>query len=160
MRVIKLALISFLVFFAIITAISLLIPRHIRISKAINISAGADSIFYLITNQDQWRYWHPAFQQHDMDALLQQNKTTITPVVKTDTLVMLNWQQQGKHPVVNGWELHRFAATDSVTLQWYMDFHLKWYPWQKFSSLFYEKTYGSMMQQGLQNIKNRVQPKT
>ncbi|HVE60520.1 MAG TPA: hypothetical protein VNA26_01785 [Chitinophagaceae bacterium] len=34
-----------------------------------------------------------------------------------------------------------------------MDFHLKWYPWQKFSSLLYEERYGTMMQNGLTNLK-------
>jgi hypothetical protein len=35
-----------------------------------------------------------------------------------------------------------------------MDFHLKWYPWKKFSSLFFENTYGVMMQEGLENMRN------
>lgn len=34
-----------------------------------------------------------------------------------------------------------------------MDFHLSWYPWQKFGSLLYESTYGAMMEKGLTNIK-------
>jgi hypothetical protein len=35
-----------------------------------------------------------------------------------------------------------------------MDFQLGWYPWQKFSSLFYENTYGNMMQDGLARLKS------
>jgi hypothetical protein len=37
-----------------------------------------------------------------------------------------------------------------------MDFRLSWYPWEKFSSLFYEKTYGTMMETGLLNFKKRL----
>jgi hypothetical protein len=40
-----------------------------------------------------------------------------------------------------------------------MDFKLPWYPWQKFGSLFYENTYGQMMQNGLANSKNRLKNK-
>jgi hypothetical protein len=157
MRLIKLALISFVIFFGIITAMSLLIPSHIRISKAINMHAPKDSIFSLVANQKQWPRWHPAFQQGHMPELLQQNKITITPLQTTDTLVTMQWQQEGRRPVINGWQLHEFASTDSLTMQWYMDFNLPWYPWEKFGSLFYEKTYGVMMEKGLSNLKQTVQ---
>src|SRR6476646_8572030 len=158
MRLIKLAFISFLVFFGIITAMSLLIPAHIRISKAINISA-SDSVFYLINDSHQWPRWHPAFQGREATTVLQQSNIIITPLIKTDTLISESWQQAGKPPVLNSWELHRFGTADSVALQWYMDFELKWYPWQKFGSLLYEKTYGTMMEQGLQNIKHIAEQK-
>jgi hypothetical protein len=38
-----------------------------------------------------------------------------------------------------------------------MDFRLRWYPWQKFGSLLYEDTYGTMMQQGLQKLKTSAE---
>jgi hypothetical protein len=38
-----------------------------------------------------------------------------------------------------------------------MDFRLSWYPWEKFSSLFYEKTYGAMMERGLNDLKKRLE---
>jgi len=157
MRLIKLALLSFIILFALVTAMSLLIPSNIRISRAINISRNTDHILYPITNPDKWPQWHPAFQLQNAAALLKEHKISIRPVLKTDSLVTVNWEQAGKIPVVNGWQVHRFATTDSVTLQWFMDFRLKWYPWQKFRSLFYEKTYGTMMERGLQNIKTIVQ---
>lgn len=152
MRLIKLALLSLLFFFGILTAMSLLIPAHVRISRAVNISSRADSLFYWINNREQWPRWHPAFQGQSA-ALLQQHRIRITPVLQTDTLITMRWEQAGKPPVLNSWQLHRFSTADSATLQWYMDFRLQWYPWQKFSSLFYEKTYGAFMEQGLQNIK-------
>ncbi len=156
MRLIKLALISFVVLFTIVTAMSLLIPSHIRISKAVNVLADRDSIFSLIADQEQWPRWHPAFQRGSMPQLLQENKITITPLETSDTLVTMRWQQEGRRPVINGWQLHEFASTDSLTLQWYMDFNLPWYPWEKFGSLFYEKTYGVMMERGLFNLKEAV----
>lgn len=157
MQVLKLAFLSLIAFFLLITAMSLLIPSQIRISKAVNITGNTDSVFYLINNQDQWRHWHPAFQLQHIDSLLRKNKISLTPVVKTDSLVVINWQQGGKAPVLNSWQVHHFAPSPTVTLQWYMDFRLRWYPWEKFSSLFYEKTYGVMMEQGLSQIKTIVE---
>jgi hypothetical protein len=153
MRLIKLFLLSLLFFFILLTAMSLLVPGHIRLSKAINIGQPADSIFHLIRNRDEWKQWHPAFSMAGADSLLAIHGVRIVPVRQTDTLIQVQWQQRGKNPVLNSWQLHRFPASDSITVQWYMDFRLQWYPWQKFSSLFYENTYGNMMEQGLKNIK-------
>jgi hypothetical protein len=66
--------------------------------------------------------------------------------------VIFQLQQPHKKPVINGWKIYH-TAPDSLTLQWYMDFHLRWYPWEKLGSLFYENTYGVMMEQGLTNLK-------
>jgi len=158
MRILKLAFISFLVFFGIITVMSLAIPSHIRISKAINVKSESNDIFPLITNQQAWPQWHPAFKGGNIDSLLSQNKITLTPLLHNDTLITVQWQQQGNRPVINGWHLHEFSGADSATLQWYMDFDLPWYPWHKFGSLFYEKTYGVMMEEGLSNLKAVTQP--
>jgi hypothetical protein len=56
-------------------------------------------------------------------------------------------------PVLNGFKFIKHAQGDSVTLQWFMDFRLRWYPWEKFRSLFYENIYGVQMEQGLGNLK-------
>lgn len=155
MRLIKLAFISFILLFGLVTAISLLIPSRIRLSKAVNVKAERDSLFALIRNPAQWPRWHPAFQQADTGAL-RRHGITLQPLQLSDTLVTMEWRQAGRRPVVNGWVLHQFAEHDSLTLQWYMDFRLPWYPWRKFGSLFYEDTYGVMMEQGLQNLKTAV----
>lgn len=157
MRLIKFAFISLLVFILIITALSLLIPSHIRISKAITISSGSDSVLQLIGDTAQWPRWHPMFQSREANTWLRDHNIELTPLAKTGSLVVVQWQQPGKNLIVNGWQLHRFGTADSMALQWYMDFRLRWYPWQKFGSLLYEGTYGRMMEQGLQNIKVLLQ---
>jgi hypothetical protein len=107
----------------------------------------------MIRDTAQWHQWHPGFQTLGVGATLSANKLSLTPIALSDTLVVMDLQQKGKHPVRNSWQLYSYASADSVTVQWYMDFTLKWYPWQKFSSLFYEGTYGQMMQKGLDNLK-------
>jgi hypothetical protein len=37
-----------------------------------------------------------------------------------------------------------------------MDFQLGWYPWQKFSTFFFESTYGALMEKGLANLKKEL----
>ena len=156
MRLIKLVVASAAVFFSLITAMSLLVPSRVRLSRATNM-ATADSALFLVATHSQWPRWHPALQISNEEGLPQQRSFTRNTIETNDSTVRVEWIQPGKAPVLNGWKLYRFAASDSVTLQWYMDFRLRWYPWEKFSSLFYEKTYVTMMEQGLQNIKQIVQ---
>lgn len=155
MRLIKLALISIVFLFIVVTAISLFIPSHIRISKAINISAQKDSVFALIDDTSKWKRWHPAFIAGDSTRKFA--AIHITHKIEGDSEIVMYLQQQGKPEVINGWKIYQNNPADSLTLQWYMDFHLKWYPWQKFGSMLYENTYGTMMEQGLTNIKSLVQ---
>ena len=64
---------------------------------------------------------------------------------------------KGKKPVINGWKFIKNSGSDSATLQWYIDFNLRWYPWEKFASLLFEKSYGVQMELGLSNIKKIVE---
>jgi hypothetical protein len=150
-RLIKLALISIFLLFIVITAISLLIPSHIRISKAININSRKDSIFVLVSDTARWKEWHPAFMPTDSAQPFL--PIHIVQKSESDSEIIMRLQQSNKPVVTSGWKIYQYPHVDSLTLQWYMDFQLKWYPWQKFGSLLYEKTYGTMMEQGLQNIK-------
>jgi hypothetical protein len=151
-RLIKLAIISFVLLFIVATAVSLMIPSRVRISKAINIYGQKDSILALISDQSRWPQWHPAFMPDPVVRKIPAIKVSV--LNRTDSSVTMQLQQGDKKPIINGWTLYRYASSDSLTLQWYMDFHLHWYPWEKFSSMLYESVYGTMMEKGLQNIKN------
>lgn len=155
MRLIKLAFLSIVFLFVVVTAISLLIPSHIRISKAINIYGAKDSVFDLIKDTTKWKEWHPAFIPNDSARKFP--AINILQKSESDSEIVMHLQQVNKPEVITGWKIYQHAITDSLTLQWYMDFHLKWYPWKKFGSLFYENTYGIMMEKGLENIKARIQ---
>jgi hypothetical protein len=152
--IIKLGLISIFFLFLATVAISLLIPSHVRISKAINIHADKDSVLSLIANRKNWALWHPAFIHDESRKSFDEIRNTIR--VQNDSVIIMELNQGNKKPVINGWQVYH-ASPDSLTLQWYMDFNQGWLPWQKFGSLFYENTYGVLMEQGLTNIKKIVQ---
>lgn len=152
MRIIKLGIISAIVFFCIITAFSLFIPSHVRISRATNIKNEKDSVLRLIKDSTRWKEWNPAFSSSNNQTVIDSKFITLT-----DSLVIAELRQGNKKPVINGWQIYSVPQADSLTLQWYMDFHLKWYPWKKFESLFFDNVYGSMMEQGLINMKSKIQ---
>ena len=59
--------------------------------------------------------------------------------------------------VKTGWQIAPSLGNNRVTVQWYMDFHLRWYPWEKFSSFMFERVYGPQLQQGLDNLKSSLE---
>ncbi|MBA2330875.1 MAG: hypothetical protein H0V91_14800 [Flavisolibacter sp.] len=158
MRLLRFIIISILLLFTLITLFGLLIPSTVRISKAIDIDAETNEIFSLIRDTAQWKHWHPAFQKTETHSALQEG-LIINEVVATDSLVQMELSKQEKNKLLNGWQIHTHPNSEVKTLQWYMDFHLRWYPWERFGSLFYENTYGIMMEQGLQNINNLLSSK-
>lgn len=151
MRIIKLGLLSFFFLFLLIMLISLLFPSQVRLSRATNLSNERERIFALLKKDTAW---HPAYKDTASAAAFRRMNKQM--VEQTDSTYILSLQQEGRRPVVSGWRLYGTPAADSLTLQWYMDFDLGWYPWQKFSSLFYESTYGTMMEKGLANLKDSL----
>jgi hypothetical protein len=59
--------------------------------------------------------------------------------------------------IPTGWQIVPAIDSNSVTVQWYIDFHLHWYPWEKFTSFMFEKVYNPQLKQGLDNLKAFVE---
>ncbi len=157
MRIIKLAILSFVFLFIILTGITFLIPSDIRLSKVVSVQAPKDSIFSLIKNKDQWPKWHPSFNSNNPSSIQKLKEVKTTIVSENDSLLTMQWQVGDTKPVNNGWQLHKMGEDNDYTLQWFINFHSGWYPWEKLKTLFYENNYGKMMEQGLKNIKQQVQ---
>ena len=69
MRLIKLALISFVMLFLVVTALSSLLPSEVRISRAINLPPDGDTVLNLVAERERWKEWHPAFINRDPDSI-------------------------------------------------------------------------------------------
>ena len=63
MKYVRLLLISFVLLFGVVTAISLFIPSRVRISKAININAAPAAVDSVIGDMRQWPRWNPFFSE-------------------------------------------------------------------------------------------------
>ena len=165
MRVIKLAILSFIFLFLLVLIISLFIPAHIRISKATNISNDDQIAYeYYVARLTKWKEWHPALKtvsENEFQILNDSNisvrGTTIRITERKKDELVTEMKTESGRPVLSGFKHIRHSQNDSATLQWYMDFKLRWYPWEKFRSLFYENIYGVQMEQGLSNLKELSQ---
>ena len=169
MKIIRLLILSFIILFLIITAISLLIPSHIRISRAANVHASADKIWLRVDDMHSWKEWNPFFSNVPAGEIHFSDTSRGNPASMhiAGTIIQLKekkpderifvMETKGKKLVINGWKYIGNPVGDSSTLQWYIDFNLRWYPWEKFASLLFEKTYGVRIEEGLRNIKKTVE---
>ena len=162
MQLIKLAIISFVVFFLLITGISLFFPSHVRISRAADIAAPVDSVHTRISQPLYWKSWYPGadtLSLYEADGVIKGIRMPGNQVLMitgfNDSTVTAANSTSDKERATMGWNLIRNNG-GSVTVQWYMDFKLRWYPWEKFSSLLLEKRYGPVMEQGLAKLKTTV----
>jgi hypothetical protein len=161
LRIIKLGIISLIVFSLLITGISLFFPSHVRISKAIDIETSRDSLLAQVKDLSNWKNWYPGADTMQLrekngvvDGLLVDSAMgLVTLAAVSDTAIHALTSGPKVRDVKSGWNFYEGSRPNTVTVQWYMDFHLRWYPWEKFSSLLLEKRYGPVMEKGLDKLK-------
>ena len=162
MRFVKLGLISVIGLFVVILAISLLIPGHIRVSRAVNIEAPKDSIHDRLSDLRHWKQWNGltngatvANQQYSANTFTSDELTVKLLEARADSITT-EWQQKEGRTISSGFNLHTVDNTNVV--QWYFDFQLKWYPWEKFGSIIFDKQLGPPMEQSLAELKKLLEP--
>ena len=163
-RILKLALLSFFILLLLITVISFFFPSYIRISRTINVKSSTDSVFQYVDDLEKWTEWNPAFmklkpgQIEWLDSV--DGRKTKMKVEKTFITLKQPHQDEvvaqienSKRKIICGWKTFTYTISDSITILSYMDLQARWYPWEKFSILVFEKVYGLQMEQGLKNLK-------
>ncbi len=163
-KYLRFLLLSIALLFAAVMAVSLLIPSRVRISKAINVKTTMDKVEKQVGDMQRWKDWNPFFTKvadkivykdaiDSVPQVMEINGTTILWQQKKSDEYIAAMQRPGKKAVLNGWKSIEHAGTDSLTVQWYMDFQLNWYPWEKLGSILYERIYAANMELGLTNLK-------
>lgn len=158
MRVIKLGLISLVFFSIFLTLLSFLFPSRIRISKAIDIYAAKGDLEDYLRKPHTWYAGADSSAVFGTERKIAIQRTVDGTSIQPDTLPSAIIVEEALYPDSKrkgmGWNIIPHPGTPGmVTVQWYMDFKLKWYPWEKFSGLLLEKRYGPVMEKGLENLK-------
>jgi len=165
MRILKLIIISIVSLLLIITIISLFIPSNIRIARAVHINSSKETVMEQLTNPIKWKNWYP-----DADSakffyaggtikglVLDEEKDRFLTISKIKNDEVVAQYHLPNKKIITGWQVTPSLDTNSVTVQWYMDFHLHWYPWEKFSSFVFERVYNPQLEKGLNNLKNLLE---
>jgi hypothetical protein len=162
MRLLKLGLISLIVIAVIVYLLSLLIPSHVRISRAVNIATVRDSVLGSLSDMRQWKKWNEMTNNSALTDRRYSEQTFSSAElsvqiqsVSADS-VITSWKYKNSVPVHSGFNLVQ-SLTDTTVVQWYFDFHLKWYPWEKFGSIIFDQQLGPGMEKSLVQLKSTVE---
>jgi len=170
MRLIRLGLISFLLFFLVLLGLSLLFPSHQRVSRAINIAAPREKVYAAVSDLRAWDSWNRFVSNTPLTGRsISSPSSGKGAAIRSDQLIVtileagqnaagmdsvtIGWDQShGKH-FTGGFHLLQLYP-DSLTVQWWFDFHFRWYPWEKFGSLVYDQKLGPVMEESLAGLKH------
>ena len=146
MRVIKLGLISVLVFFVLFTLGGLLLPAHNVVSRAVNIKAKPASILPFMQDKKQWYLW---MEGMDSTTINKRQQVQVTSV--SDSLIVANWKTAEANYTTKFRLI--YSAGQSVTIvQWQFEQDVAWYPWERLSSLMNDKILGTLMEKNLAKL--------
>ncbi len=157
MRLIRLIIISIVVLFLILLGISRFIPSHIRISRAVDINASKEKVFAAINDLKTWDKWNQFTETSSLTnkiysdpsfgyaALMKSDQLSIVITDSKPDSIKTDWSQLNGKNFSGGFILLE-GKPGNVAVQYYYDFYFKWYPWEKFSALIYDKQIGSLME--------------
>lgn len=168
MRYIRLLLISVIVLFGMLTGLSMLFPANMRVSRAINIASPRQKVYAMVNDLRTWDNWNEFVRStpltgktfsnpsSGMGAEFSSDQLRITLLQSSADSVKMDWRQAGGKRFAGGFNFLQLSA-DSLTVQWYFDFHFRWYPWEKMGSLVYDKKLGPVMEESLAGLKRQVE---
>jgi hypothetical protein len=176
MRLIKMFLFVLLGLFAVITIIGLFIPSSVKISRGIIVSADSSKVYKELSDVKNWNKWLPWITA-DSGAIVQLSSVTDQPgsyfrwkgvklnsagtmtiqsIKPTEILVLHDLKDMNK--AEGGFRIRSTGANNNVTeVLWYMEYKLKWYPWERFFGIFTDRIIGSAFDKGLEQFKNYIE---
>jgi Polyketide cyclase / dehydrase and lipid transport len=163
-RIIKFAGLSLLTLFVVLTGLSLLFPANVRVSRVINVAAPRQKVYDAVSDFHAWGHWNDFVRASPLTnikysspsygpgATLHSDQLLITMKEADSNGVLLNWNLTGGKTFVGAFQLLSQNA-DSITVQWWFDFHFRWYPWEKLGVFVYDRKLGPVMEESLKGLK-------
>lgn len=158
MKLLKLLLISLLVLATLITAISLLFPSKVVVSRAIEVTAPGSDIAYYVSDLNHWNAWMTEWKENKVtikDSTAYISTQTIQLIQATDSAAQFKWTASGQAPydVLIEWvPLNK----GNYVIHWSFTQNVHWYPWEKFQTLLNEKLLGYKMELELAKLKEAI----
>ena len=176
MRLIKMFLFVLLGLFAVITIIGLLIPSSVKISRGIIVTADSSKVYAELSDVKNWNKWLPWITA-DSGAVVQLSAVTNQPgsyfrwkgmkVNSAGTItiqamnpgeILLLHELKDMNKAEGGFRIRSTGKNNDVTeVLWYMEYKLKWYPWERFFGIFTDRIIGSAFDKGLEQFKNYIE---
>ena len=169
MRFLKLAVISFIILFAVITVIGLMFPSTVSVSRAIEVSTPKDTIYKYLNDIKYWKLWMEGADTNTITfesaktagtgavAKIGTGEVTITHTTP-DSIYAL-WKSAEGNIQNSAFTIIQHLHDSGFTVQWYFQQKLNWYPWERFASLGNDKILGPVMEQSFDRLKKILETK-
>jgi hypothetical protein len=162
----KLIIASIIVLSLVILFLFALFPSDISVTRVVQIGAPVTDVRKKITDLRLWKSWnefviHPAGGKITDTSNDQNLDSTFINIAGAELrLVGVNgdsvntiWQR-GDDSFKGHFYLKETGGQTIV--EWTLQFHIKWYPWDKLASMFYDKQLGPVMEKSLLNLKEAL----
>ncbi len=162
----KLIIASLIVFSLVILFLFALFPADISVTRVIGIRSPKDTVQKKIADLRNWKNWNSLLifstdslkkngsgDIADSERLETGGVSVVVKKLVRDTLIT-EWQHD--HKKYNG----VFVLTETggqTIVEWTLRFHLRWYPWDKLSGMFYDKELGPLMEKSLVSLQEETE---
>jgi hypothetical protein len=169
MRMIRFVLLGLVVFFVVLTALSLLFPSDIRISRVVNVPVSRrQEVFAAVSDLGAWKAWNDFVYRSSVTnircsspsagvgAFLRSDQLWIGEKQADTAGVLLDWRMSNGKQFAGGFQFLP-VNTDSLAVQWWFEFHFRWYPWEKLGVFVYDRKLGPAMEESLGALQRFVE---
>lgn len=167
MRYIRMAFFAIIILFLILTGIGLMFPSTVRTTRAIDIHAPFDSVYKYLNDPKYWKNWMAGADSNTITFL--SNKTegpgTLIKMGTGEIKITRNaedtifsvWKSAGGKVLHAAFIPFIPKNENAITVQWYFEQTVEWYPWQRLGTLSNDKVLGPVIQESLENLKKTLE---
>ena len=163
----KLFIGSLLVFSLVILFLFSLFPSDIIVTRVVHINRSREEVIKKIDDLREWKKWNEFIIRADAggitnpvrfhrsdSAIIDMGNVHIRLVKVFSDTVFTVWSR-GDDSFAGNFIL--VETNGQTILAWDLKFHIKWYPWNKLASMFYDKNLGPQMEKSLMTLKNEME---
>ena len=162
--------------FAVITIIGLFMPSSVKISRGAIVNTDSSNVYKELSDVKNWNQWLPWITA-DSGAVVQTSTVTNVPgayfkwqgmnlnsagtltiqSIKPNEILLLH-EMKDMNTSEGGFRI-RTVGTNATEVLWYMEYKLKWYPWERFYGIFLDRIIGSAFEKGLEQFRQYAEGK-
>ncbi len=162
----KLFIASLLVFSLVILFLFALFPSDITVSRIVQINRSPTEVLRKINDLRKWESWNillvngldnmkKVYAPVRIDSSHIQKGYFMIELLKVVPDTVSSIWHQGKKSFIGNYFLS--GADGQTVVEWSLQFHIQWYPWDKLASMFYDKNLGPGMEKSLMNLKTELE---
>ncbi|HEY6976599.1 MAG TPA: hypothetical protein VH396_09915 [Chitinophagaceae bacterium] len=163
MRFLKLAIGSLIILFLLTTAIGLFFPSAAKVTRVADIAASYDSVYHYLNDVKYWKLWMYGADTNIITFLSAKTAGTgtvakigtgqVTITRTTADSIYTIWKSQKGNIQNSAFVLHNNVTKHNITVQWFFEQKINWYPWERFGAMANDKILGPVMEQSLDKLK-------